>query len=285
MLVLNAPSFFSFSWKLIKNFIDPRTASRIQLFSSKEKGQKSLEKLIDKNTQIPSDYGGGNISLQEAFLNECSDPDIVRQLIELLHCRRRCKKALPKTWTLKADENIEITVYTRSVGKASVEVILNGSMIKTVHAQCSFVDDEQGSVTSIPYPRKTVVMTSLAGPGEVMVEAHDLDSPISKAHSHSSRGYFLVVGDVKKMSRTRNGMSSVLPSPDVENRRVSFSSDVDTITITENYNNNNNNNSPYNNKKPPLGAKVTMTGLSFPTPIKVIPKYDRKKRKKKKLML
>ena len=67
MLVLNAPSFFTFSWKLIKNFIDPRTASRIQLFSSKEKGQKSLEKLVDKNTQIPSDYGGGNISLQEAF--------------------------------------------------------------------------------------------------------------------------------------------------------------------------------------------------------------------------
>ena len=270
MLVLNAPSFFTFSWKLIKKFIDPRTASRIQLFSSKEKGQKSLEKLIDKNTQIPSDYGGGNISLREAFLNECSDPDIVRQHIELLHCRRRCKKALPNTWALKADESIEITIYTRSVGKASVQVILNGSMIKTVHAQCSFVEDEHGSVMAIPYPRKTMVMTSLAGPGEVMVEAQDLDTPISKLHSHSSRGYFLVVGDVKKISR---------PSLDVEKRRVSFSSDVDIIAKKHNYN------SPYNTNKPPLGAKVTMTGLSFPTPIKVSPKCDRTTSKKKKLLL
>jgi len=228
MLVLNAPSFFTFSWKLIKNFIDPRTASRIQLFSSREKGQKAMELLIDKQKQIPFDYGGGNMSLEEAFLKECSDSEIVRQDIELLHCRRRGKKGLQKTWILKADENIEIAVYTRSVSKASLEVILNGSVIKTVHAQCSFVEEEGGTGKSTPHPRKTLLMTSLAGPGEVNVEAKDLDTPVSKAHASCSRGYFLVVGDVKKqiskkhISRARHGGHSASMPSDLDKRKFNF---------------------------------------------------------------
>lgn len=274
MLVLNAPSFFTFSWKLIKTFIDPRTASRIQLFSSREKGLKAMELLIDKQKQIPFDYGGGNISLQEAFLKECSDSEIVRQDIELLHCRRRGKKGLQKTWILKADENIEIAVYTRSVSKASLEVILNGSVIKTVHAQCSFVEEEPGTGKSTPHPRKTLLMTSLAGPGEVNVEAKDLDTPVSKAHASCSRGYFLVVGDVKKQiskkhtSRARHGggYSASMPS---DPRKVSFSFDTIPVNARKSpYR------SPYYNSKKPLQAKVTMTGLSLTPPIKVAPKYD-----------
>ena len=47
MLILNAPSFFGMAWKVIKNFIDPQTARRIQLFSSKEQGLKALQELVD----------------------------------------------------------------------------------------------------------------------------------------------------------------------------------------------------------------------------------------------
>ncbi|OEU19489.1 CRAL/TRIO domain-containing protein, partial [Fragilariopsis cylindrus CCMP1102] len=59
MLIINAPSFFSFAWKIIKKLIDPRTASRIQLFSSSNEkaSQQALEKLICKQTQLPKDYG------------------------------------------------------------------------------------------------------------------------------------------------------------------------------------------------------------------------------------
>jgi len=271
MLVVNAPSFFTLSWKLIKNFIDPRTASRIQLFSSKEKGQLALEKLIDKEKQIPRDYGGGNISLKEAFLNECSDSKIVRQEIELLHCNRRGRKAIPNTWTLKSDESIEITVYTRSVAKASVVVNLNGSTIKTIHAQCNF-SEEGHATTTKPLPSKTKVITSLSGPGEVLIEIKDMDSVISKSHSHFSRGYFLIVGDVFK---TNKSMPSSAPSSSGGvplQRRVSFSFDTISETRSNTYH------SPYNPKKPPIRAHVTMTGLTFPTPIKVPPKgsTDRK---------
>lgn len=272
MLILNAPSFFTFSWKLVKNFIDPRTASRIQLFSSKEKGQQALEMLIDKGKQIPFDYGGGNISLEEAYLNECSDPEIIRQDIELLYCRRRGKKGLKKTWILKAEETIEISVYTRSVSEASIEVILNGSVIKTVHAQCSSVEEEQGSGKMIPHPRKTLVMTSLAGPGEVMVEAKDLDTPVSKSHANRSRGYFLVVGDVKKhSSRTRNGVLSSSTSSPTKKQKVSFNFD----SVTKNTRRGSPYRSPYDHSKKSPGAMVTMTGLSLTPPVTGYPRYDR----------
>eukprot|EP00535_Pseudo-nitzschia_heimii_P009764 CAMPEP_0197190734 /NCGR_PEP_ID=MMETSP1423-20130617/22205_1 /TAXON_ID=476441 /ORGANISM="Pseudo-nitzschia heimii, Strain UNC1101" /LENGTH=795 /DNA_ID=CAMNT_0042643187 /DNA_START=236 /DNA_END=2623 /DNA_ORIENTATION=- len=284
ILVFNAPSFFTFSWKLIRNFIDPRTASRVQLFSSKEKGQKALEKLVDKELEIPSDYGGGNISLREAFLNECSDSNIIRQEIELLHCRRRGKKALKNTWTISADESIEITIYTRSVGKASVQVDLNGSNIKSVDAQCSFAED---SGTSTPRPNKITAMTSLAGPGEVMIEIKDLDTPVSKANFHCSRGYFLVVGDVKKMSRNRPhksssvSMTGSIPSAPATNRKVSFSLGTD---VKKNNDQGSTHTSPYNSLKPSINAKVTMTGLTLTPPIKV-PVRDLRKRKENKFII
>ena len=280
MLILNAPSFFTFSWKLIRKFIDPRTASRIQLFSSMEKGQKALEKLIDKDTEIPIDYGGGNISLREALLKQNNDSDILRQNIELLYCKRNGKKKLPNTWNLKADENIRVTVYTRSISKASIEIILNGSIIKTVHAQCSLQQDQEtGSM--MPHPRKQLIMTSLAGPGEVMIQIQDEDTPVSKAHSNCSRGYFLVVGDVKKMTKkSRNRVPSTQDTPDYVKRKVSFSPNQGSMEKKRNYVYP----SPYDMNKPPLGAKVTMTGLSFPTPIKVPPKHDRVMKRKMKLM-
>ena len=265
MLVLNAPTIFSLFWKGIKKLIDERTASRIQLISTKEKGQRALEMLIDKKTQIPFDYGGGNITLEEAFLNESNDPDIVKQHTELIHCKRKSRKGLKNTWTLKSDETIEITVYTRSVSKASIEVILNGSVIKSADVQCRFVEEEPGSEETIPHPRNTLVMTSLAGPGEVMVEAKDLDTPVSRSHYSCSRGYFLVVGDVKKQnSRTRTSINSSSAAENGKKPKVSFSFDE----LPDDYRGGAPLNSLYDQRKRPLHAKVTMTGLSLTGPIK-----------------
>lgn len=250
MLVINAPGFFAFSWKLIKNFIDPRTASRIQLFSSQVKGQNALENLVDKKKEICSDYGGGNISLQEAFLRECSDPQIVRQEIELIHCKRKSKKAISKAWTLSENECTEITIYTRSVSQADISISFNGSVVKTVRARCKF---EGEGVEIKPLPNKTVAVYAkfreLVGPGKVVVEAHDLDSTISRHHGSMSRGYYLVVGDIKPVA-------SLLPLK--SNRRVNFS--VDNTGTTK------------SNQRDlvtaPPGATITMTGVDDPKSLK-----------------
>ena len=230
MLIINAPSFFSFSWKIIKKFIDPRTASRIQLFSSKEKGQLALEKLIDKHQDIPTDYGGTHATIgscQDALHKEISDPTILKQEIELLYTRNYInhnkKKAatstpLLKSWVIKEQETMDITIYTRSVSAADICVLFNGTRIKTVQAQCRFGGIVKGAGdgntgddidTTTPFSNRIVVSNSsqellVVGPGEIMITAEDLDSPLTKQkqYSSASRGYFLVVGDVKKLDNT-----------------------------------------------------------------------------------
>jgi len=288
MLVINAPAFFSFSWKLIKNFIDPRTASRIQLFSSKEKGQKALEKLVDKDTEIPADFGGGNISLREAFLKECTDPLIVRQEIELIYCKRRTKKAIQTAWTLQENETMEITVYTRSVSEADINIIWNDNcngdgtnptIINTVQAQCRFGNGDDDT-DEMPYPNRITALNSnqLVGPGEVTVEAKDLDSTISRHNHGKSRGYYLVVGDVKKVVVAGVGAdadadagattsaavlveegASASKGESSSNKRVNTDDDAVIGIDTDNTKKNN---------KPPNGVSVTMTGSSAPTPKK-----------------
>jgi hypothetical protein len=202
MLVLNAPGFFALSWGLIKKFIDPRTAARIQLFANVEKGQRALEKLVEIS-QLPTDYGGANISLKSAFLREAADESILRQEIELLHCRKK-GKAHSKMWALEKNEMMEITIYTRSTSTANVFVKLNDSTFKTVQAVALWAD---GPEASQPLPNRIVAVSKhLVGPGKVTVEVTDLDTA-EKKHSHLSRGYFLVVGDVKSV------LPKTIPSP------------------------------------------------------------------------
>jgi CRAL/TRIO domain len=201
MLVLNAPGFFAMAWGLIKKFIDPRTAARIQLFANKEKGKKALERLIDQS-QIASDYGGGNISLSEAFLKEAHDPSLIRQEIEIVHCKRK-HKSHTKTWTLDMNESVQITVYTRSVSTGHVSIQLNGQTARSFEVKCLVKgecndgeDDDFDEEPGTPLPIRKSTAT-IVGPGNVTVEIRDLDDA-EKQHSGKSKGYFLVVGDVKK---------------------------------------------------------------------------------------
>lgn len=57
MLIVNAPSFFAATWRLIKGWLDPRTASKIEVISSRSAMEKRLLEFIDAD-KLPSDYGG-----------------------------------------------------------------------------------------------------------------------------------------------------------------------------------------------------------------------------------
>jgi CRAL/TRIO domain len=208
MLVLNAPSFFAFSWGLIKKFIDPRTAARIQLFANQDKGLRALEQLVDIS-ELPQDYGGDNMSLQDAFLREASDPALLRQHIELLYCKKRKGSSGSISWTLEEGECMEISLYTRSVSKSKISVSLNAETIKVVEAGCSFdteTENSSGDAAMRPQPCHLLVVPSesLVGPGTVIIQGEDLDTA-TKAHSGMSRGYFLIVGDVKNAPFEEDG--------------------------------------------------------------------------------
>lgn len=203
MLIINAPGFFSMFWGLIKKFIDPRTAQRIQVFSNTEKAMAALRKLIDEQ-EIPVDYGGGNKSIKQAFMDEAADPLLKKQEIELLHIKRKGKGESTKPLTLEKDEIMEIRVYTRSVSTAKIMVELNGNSYATATSRCSWyaAADSTGSTDRTPLPNCTVVVEELHGPGSVKVKMEDLDDADKKSHSGSSRGYFLLVCDIKAKTTT-----------------------------------------------------------------------------------
>lgn len=57
MLIVNAPTFFSATWRLIKGWLDARTANKIEVISSRATMENRLLEFIDAD-QLPSDYGG-----------------------------------------------------------------------------------------------------------------------------------------------------------------------------------------------------------------------------------
>ena len=193
MLVLNAPKFFSLSWGLIKKFIDPRTAQRIQVFSSEERGLKALQKMVDAS-EIPLDYGGPNKSVKQAFTEEAADPTLLRQEIQLLHVKRKHKTTSHTTWDLEKGEYMAIRVYTRSVSTSAITIRINGAIFKTVEVRCAFEEGEGEDAS--PMPNSVLAVARLSGPGKVSIEGQDLDNATKKQHG-MSKGYFLIVGDVK----------------------------------------------------------------------------------------
>lgn len=57
MLIVNAPTFFGVTWRLIRGWLDPRTANKIEVISSRAAVEKRLLELVDSE-KLPSDYGG-----------------------------------------------------------------------------------------------------------------------------------------------------------------------------------------------------------------------------------
>jgi hypothetical protein len=85
-------------------------------------------------------------------------------------------------------------------------------------AECRFVDDDDDDsrqTTTIkqnkPHPNKTVVITSLSDPGYVTVQLENLDTPVTKAHRRCSKGYFLVVGYIRRKHKMASSSSQKRP--------------------------------------------------------------------------
>lgn len=233
MLIINAPAFFTLFWGVIKKFIDPRTAARIQVFSITEKGLAAMRKLIAQE-QIPVDYGGTNTSIKQAFTEEAADPTLLRQEIQLLHINGK-KKAnkvaeFKESLTLKEGEYLEVRVFTRSVTSADVVVFVDdqecarlsvkGGRKLSADASASangqdatmgaaITEASQSSISStadtIPAPTCELVVSKLKGPAKnVMIRIQDSESSsseyqVKKSKGSESRGYFLVACDIKKL--------------------------------------------------------------------------------------
>mmetsp|Transcript_29040 Transcript_29040/g.47970 ORF Transcript_29040/g.47970 Transcript_29040/m.47970 type:complete len:559 (+) Transcript_29040:59-1735(+) len=196
MIIINAASWFSMAWTIIKRFIDPRTARKIEVYSNAEKGKRRLMELIDAN-QLPSNFGGTGLSTHEEIQGRGKssvDSRTARQIVKLIHLKKgsdvsRCELKL------EHDEVMKIKVYTRSVCTASFSITNNEgqSFVKG-----NFVDKGDTECTP-PRPCCTELASNVKG--TVVVEASKMEA-ISKGSKKKTpplpMGYFLVVADIEK---------------------------------------------------------------------------------------
>lgn len=81
MIIVNAPTFFSATWSIIKGYLDARTSSKIDVYSSRKKWEKALLEYIAPE-ELPSDYGGTAPSTLETL--EKASPGNMKRLFT--HC-------------------------------------------------------------------------------------------------------------------------------------------------------------------------------------------------------
>ena len=120
MIIINAPNFFTLTWKIIRKWVDIRTANKVELYnSSKRKWQKRLGELIPLD-QLPADYGGTAESFTQ-IMEESSRNDsegVIREKVTLLSVRGSANTTI----TLAQGEALNVTIYTRSNCKSIVSI-------------------------------------------------------------------------------------------------------------------------------------------------------------------
>jgi hypothetical protein len=85
MLIVNAPSYFSATWRIIKGWLDARTANKIEVISNRATMEKRLLEYIDSD-QLPSDYGGTGPDTNDT-MNESIQGDFTRLETKMLYLR------------------------------------------------------------------------------------------------------------------------------------------------------------------------------------------------------
>lgn len=175
MVILNAPSFFNWAWKIVRKLLDARTASKINIFSNEKKGKKWLLEHIDQS-ELLSDYGGKSHSFDTAMQKQGQGIVCRRQLVELLSIAKLGSKQY--AFELKGDEKANVCVYTRSVAGADVSVLKGGDSIKQVELK-------NPNENAVPAPFCTNIASDIAGPGKFGISV--------KSKEATETDHFLVV--------------------------------------------------------------------------------------------
>jgi len=129
VVILNAPGFFSFIWRIVKLFLHPRTAQKVEIYSNEKAGMKRLRELLDDDKDIPKDYGGDNpLTYHEIAEREyCNknaedskDARRIKQVHQLMSAYDKSQRCFEFTVPERqCTEITSITVYTNSNNNAT----------------------------------------------------------------------------------------------------------------------------------------------------------------------
>ena len=158
MVIINAPKFFTFFWRVIKSMLDPRTANKIDMFSNEKDGLDWLLERVDKS-ELLSNYGGTGLSFEDVQ-NESSDSGCKRQVVKLFSLSNLSFTKDSFEFSLAAGEMVDLTVYTRSNLGATFDATKNGKSIGSA-------DVSNPNGTAGPYVVK--IFQGVKGPGKVRI--------------------------------------------------------------------------------------------------------------------
>jgi hypothetical protein len=86
MYIVNGPRFFGATWKLIRGWLDPRTAGKIEVISDRKKWTEKLLEVVEAD-ELPEDYGGKGPNTQTTIENENFAGKLKRMHTEVLYLR------------------------------------------------------------------------------------------------------------------------------------------------------------------------------------------------------
>jgi hypothetical protein len=86
MFIINGPRFFGATWKLIRGWLDPRTANKIEVISDRKKWTERFLEHVEAE-QLPSDYGGEGPNTQDTIEKDAFQGKMIRMHSEVLYLR------------------------------------------------------------------------------------------------------------------------------------------------------------------------------------------------------
>lgn len=164
MYIINCPRFFSASWRLIKGWLDPRTAAKVEVLSSKKEAEKKLLELIDED-QLPSDYGGKGPDTKETLRNDIRG-DVNKLHSEMMYLRGSGSYSLE----IQAGEFVEIEVWTRSTAGGNFTIVDHNDKKNIYNEKVEVKHSGNGDENEMP---TCVVLNKarIAGPKHLKVKA------------------------------------------------------------------------------------------------------------------
>lgn len=136
--------------------LDPRTASKIEMFSNEKDGINWLLDRVDKS-ELLSDYGGTGPSFEDVQ-NESAAAECKRQIVKLISISNRSFTKDALEFSLGAGETVDLTIYTRSELGAKFDLIMDGNSIGSA---------DVNNPNAAPGPYAIKIFEGVKGPGKV----------------------------------------------------------------------------------------------------------------------
>jgi len=178
-VVINAPSFFSMAWSIIKTLIPAHIVDNVKIFSSNKESMKYLQEHISKENLV-SDYGGESQSFSEIWMQKGTNRELViRQIVKHFSLSRSLQYKCG--FVISANEKVTFTIYTRS--EHDFKVVLMNNNDEVVSEEIFQKKDDA--------PYHHVVVPDFCTPGNYVISCQPNSWSLKSIN-------FVLVGDVSK---------------------------------------------------------------------------------------